>query len=175
MPVNQLNTTNLITKIYNLQRCILNSIYAFSPHQCALLYVCLLHMLWINILRLLFLMSFIMWSSHVHRLSTMFPKLNPLAKSEEWWFAPAVSEEQRRQLEQERLRGCREQHFDFLLSGSEIVKSDVGNQYWNGRTTGHYNGKSHLAWDLVFTILLSRRPHGPMQNLAFWKQELNPP
>lgn len=64
--------------------------------------------------------------------------------------------------------------FDFL-SGSEIVKSDVGNQYWNGRTTGHYNGKSHLAWDLVFTILLSRRPHGPMQNLAFWKQELNPP
>ena len=131
----------------------------------------------INILRRSFLMSFIMWSSHVCRLSTVFPKQNPAAKSEDWWFAPAVSEQPCRPLREERLRGCQEQHFDFhlFLSATEIVKSDVGNQYWNGRTTGHYNGKSHLAWDLVFTILLSWRPHGPMQNLAFWKQELNPP
>ena len=109
--------------------------------------------------------------------STMFTKQNPAAKSEKTMICIVVP----RQFGSNSAagsgrRGCVVvQISTSSCRTSEIVKSDVGNQYWNGRTTGHYNGKSHLAWDLVFTILLSRRPHGPMQNLAFWKQELNPP
>ena len=83
-------------------------------------------------------------------------------KEKEWWFAPwypgifgaAVPPAQTGEVSwlSRAKFSCRQP------TVSEIVKSDVGNQYWNGRTTGHYNGKSHLAWDLVFTILLSRAP-----------------
>ena len=82
--------------------------FAFSTYSSTDIALCLLYSDWlrINILRRSFLMSFIIWSSHVGSLSTMFPKQNPAAKSEEWWFAPAVSEQQCRQLGEERLRGC---------------------------------------------------------------------
>ena len=128
--------------------------------------------LWLWIPRRSFLMSFIMCSSHVHRLSTEFTKQNAATFTKQ--NAPpakkAKSDDLRRQyqsrrdrrLVQKRLRDCVRSP-DVLISGSEIVKSDdIGNQYWKRPpTTGQYNGKSHLAWDLVFTILLSRTPHGP--------------
>ena len=119
----------------------------------------------INILRRSFLMSFIMWSSHACRLSTMFIKQDPAAKRERMMicsscgrypgiFGAAVPPVEKGEVSwlSRATFSCRQP------TGSEIVKSDVRNQYWNGRTTGHYNGKSHLAWDLVFTILLSRAP-----------------
>ena len=78
--------------INNQPSCILYHLFAFSIHYLKLRAMfAYLGWLRINILRRsFFLMSFIVWSSHVCRLSTMFTKQNPAAKSERMMVCTAV-------------------------------------------------------------------------------------
>ena len=142
--------------------------------------------LWLWIPRRSFLMSFIMCSSHVHRLSTPFTKQNVATFTKQ--NAPPAKKPKSDDLRRQNRRG---RTANLFKRGCVIVfgapRFDFG--VWNREIWWHWKSILETAtdhwpvqWEVPFgmglsfyDIVIAHTARARMQNLAFWKQQLNPP